>query len=264
MSRILALLLAVICGAHGGVAADAADRVVAAALIKRVPPRYPAKAIERGQEGWVDLRFAITPEGATSDIRIVASYPRGVFERTAANALAKWVYAPRRENGIAVPQGDNRAVLSFALAESASIREPLRPAFEAATSLVRAHRWDDAAKAIKELTDTQALSLFELAAIEQLRGEMAFAKLDYGAAADCFSRALSITTRFDGETRAAIAGLLVMASINGRDYARAVQAFDAWNPPDTPATRELRRTVEAVRGALAAGRPIELAPVAPR
>src|SRR5581483_8881413 len=92
-----------------------------AQIVKRIPPRYPAKAIERGEEGWVDLSYTITPEGTTAGIRVRAEYPRHVFTRSAVNALAKWTYTPRLENGIPVPQDNNHTVISFALADHAAV-----------------------------------------------------------------------------------------------------------------------------------------------
>ena len=40
-----------------------------------MPPRYPAEVIERSQDGWVELRFTVTPEGTTSNIRVVGKRP---------------------------------------------------------------------------------------------------------------------------------------------------------------------------------------------
>jgi TonB family protein len=266
MPHIVSLLLALSIGvmSDAAKAENPASSVTAATLTKRVPPRYPATAVERGQEGWVDLRFTITPEGTTSDIRIVAAYPRGLFDSSANNAVAKWTYIPRREDGVAVPQANNHAVLGFALAESAAIREPLAPAFAATAAQVRARNWAAATKLMKDLTDTGALSLFELATIERLRGEIAFTQQQYGAAADNFTRALSITGRFDPEARHDMAEMLIMAAVNAHDFPRAVEAFDTWTLPDTPQNRDIKRTIEAIRAAMAAGRAIEITPTASR
>lgn len=232
--------------------------VVQASLIKRIPPRYPARAIDRGQEGWVDLRFTITPEGTTSDIRVVASYPRGVFDRTAINAVTNWIYAPRTEGGSPVPQPDNRAILSFALAESTTLRESLASLAEAAFRQIAARDWEAAKNSIDELGEKPELNLYELAVLEQLRGRLAFARHDYPAAVDSFSRALSVTTRFTADVRAGIYEALVLAALNAQQFERAVEAFDAWNPPDMPHTRELRRNVESVRSARGA-KPVDRA-----
>ena len=51
-----------------------------------------------------------------------------------------------------------------------------------------------------------------------------------------------------------------MAAVNSGQFERAVRVFDGWSPPDTELTREVRRTIESVRAALKAGRPITLTP----
>lgn len=261
---IIFVLLAVLAntGVNAGESANAQTTDKTAVLVKRVPPRYPAKAIERGQEGWVDLNFTVTPEGTTSGIRVRAEYPRHVFTRSAINALAKWTYTPRFENSVAVPQDNNHTVFSFALTDSTAIRESLRPQFAAATDAIDAQDWDGATKIVTQVMAGESLNLFELASIEDIRGRIAFGRNEFAAAADSFARALEITARFNAETRYNISEMLVIAAINGGEFVRALEAFDRWNPQAHEQNRELRRTVEAIRASLAAGRPINLAPLA--
>jgi TonB family protein len=226
----------------------------AAVLAHRVPPLYPAKAIERGQEGWVEVSFTITPEGTTSAIRIVSEYPRHVFSRSALNAIAKWTYVPRLEGGVAVPQGTNRTVLSFALSDSTAIRESHAAQFTAVQDALADRDWDAAAKGASEIAGIEALDLFELASLEELKGRLAFGQQRFADAADCLARALEITTHFSPETRDSILTLLVRAKLGSGDAAGAVAAYDRWNSPDRDDSRDLRRAVESARAALAAGR----------
>ena len=274
MTRRVLMLAAIL--AFGGMAllpprsSLAADHVAdsqagnaAAELIKRVAPHYPAKAVEHRQEGWVDLRFTVTPEGTTSDIWVVGAYPKGVFERNAKNALGKWIYAPRKENGIAVPQPNNRVILSFALSDSRTIRPELAPTFEAASDAIRDRNWDDALKALGDISKTRSLTLYEAAVLEELRGRLDFGEGRFNAAADSLGRALAANSHFDPDTRAEVTELMVMSSLNGRDFARGVQTFDHWSPPQGWDTRSLRRAVEAARGAMDTGRPVALPRLTP-
>lgn len=240
----------------------APSKVVPAALLKRVPPRYPAKAVERGDEGWVQVRFAITPEGTTSDVHVISSFPRGLFDKSAQNAVAKWVYTPRMENDAPVPQGDNRILLSFALTESTAVRDAYAGPLAAISEQVWARHWDAAAKMINTLGRAGGLNLVELATLEGMRGQVAAGKQDFKSAVECLDRALSITPHLGATMRDALSLLLVMTAINASDFPKAVQAFEAWNPSDTPQTRELRRTVETLRTALATGRKITITPPA--
>ena len=66
---------------------------------KRVEPLYPTAAAENGQEGSVILKFDITASGTTDNIEIVQSFPAGVFDQSAINALKQWEYKSHIENG---------------------------------------------------------------------------------------------------------------------------------------------------------------------
>jgi len=50
----------------------------------------------------VVVNFKIGSNGRVSDIEITESEPRGVFDDAARDAVRKWVYEPRKENGQAV------------------------------------------------------------------------------------------------------------------------------------------------------------------
>jgi len=81
----------------------------------RVNPLYPARAQARGVEGWVHLRFTITPQGTTKDIVVLDADPRNYFERAATNAVRKYKYKPKVENGVPVERPGVEIVISFEL-----------------------------------------------------------------------------------------------------------------------------------------------------
>lgn len=68
---------------------------------RRVPPEYPRRALRRGIEGYVEVRFTIQPDGTVDrgSLRVVEARPRNVFERAAMRAIADWQFptaaAPR-------------------------------------------------------------------------------------------------------------------------------------------------------------------------
>ncbi len=68
----------------------------------RVQPRYPNRAIERGLEGYVDVRFDITKIGTTSNVIVVNANPEGVFDRAAVKAVQRWKYQPQLVEGEAI------------------------------------------------------------------------------------------------------------------------------------------------------------------
>ncbi len=68
-----------------------------------VSPKYPVSAINRGVEGYVDVRFDISEKGLTENITILGANPEGVFESVALNAVSRWRYLPQLDDGKAVP-----------------------------------------------------------------------------------------------------------------------------------------------------------------
>ncbi|ORT52599.1 energy transducer TonB (plasmid) [Vibrio sp. qd031] len=83
----------------------------------RVEPRYPSRALDRGIEGYVVMTFTIDATGKPTDITLVESNPKNVFDREAARALAKWKYQPKTDAGKAVPQYGQTVKLEFKMAQ---------------------------------------------------------------------------------------------------------------------------------------------------
>jgi protein TonB len=75
--------------------------VVPAKIIKRVTPVAPGN-IPAKTQGYVVVQFNIGVNGRVSNLSVVESQPQGVFDDAAQAAVRKWVYEPRKENGVAV------------------------------------------------------------------------------------------------------------------------------------------------------------------
>ena len=69
--------------------------------IVRVAPVYPARALSRGLEGYVDLSFTVTTAG-TVETPIVLFSTSSLFERAAIRAVLKFKYKPRVVDGVPV------------------------------------------------------------------------------------------------------------------------------------------------------------------
>lgn len=82
--------------------------------IVRVLPQYPARAAERGLEGRVLVIFTVTPNGSTTNVRVLESSDR-IFERNAVRAAERFKYKPKVVNGKAVSVDDVRTVITFVL-----------------------------------------------------------------------------------------------------------------------------------------------------
>jgi len=70
--------------------------------IVRIEPTYPRDALLRGIEGWVRVRFTITPDGSVMNPAVIASEPPRMFDREATRAILRWKFRPRIVDGQAV------------------------------------------------------------------------------------------------------------------------------------------------------------------
>ncbi|WP_165311414.1 energy transducer TonB [Vibrio ziniensis] len=85
--------------------------------LHRVEPTYPARALQRGIEGYVVMSFTIDETGQPTDIQVVEAEPKRVFERDAIRALRNWKYQPKLLDGKAVTQPGQSVKLEFKLAK---------------------------------------------------------------------------------------------------------------------------------------------------
>lgn len=91
--KIQALLLALSLAITG--AALASPKVV-----KKVPPEFPAEAVRKNiNAGSVKAKLSIGPDGKVTDVEILESEPKRVFDRVSIEALKEW-----RFEGTGAPQ----------------------------------------------------------------------------------------------------------------------------------------------------------------
>jgi protein TonB len=79
----------------------AAVDVIPAKIIKRVKP-VVGSDVAPEMSGFVIVKFDIGENGRVDNVAVVESAPAGVFDDAALTAVRKWVYEPRKENGVAV------------------------------------------------------------------------------------------------------------------------------------------------------------------
>jgi protein TonB len=80
--------------------------------IVRVAPVYPARALSRGLEGYVDLSFTVTTTGTVRDPVVLFS-TSSLFERAAVRAVLKFKYKPRVVDGVPVDVPNVKTRISF-------------------------------------------------------------------------------------------------------------------------------------------------------
>ncbi|HEX4004493.1 MAG TPA: energy transducer TonB [Candidatus Acidoferrales bacterium] len=71
--------------------------VMAALLVHRVQPDYPALAIAMGLSGTVELQARIGTDGTVQELEVVTGNP--ILARAAVQAVEQWRYQPTRLNG---------------------------------------------------------------------------------------------------------------------------------------------------------------------
>jgi protein TonB len=81
----------------------------------RIEPDYPMKARQRGIEGWVVVKFTITPAGTIKDAQVMQASPPGIFDEAAIRAVSRWKYNPKIEGGVAVERPGIMVRLDFKL-----------------------------------------------------------------------------------------------------------------------------------------------------
>ncbi len=80
--------------------------------IVRVAPVYPARALSRGLEGYVDLAFTVTATGTVRDPVVIQS-TSSLFERAAIRAVLKFKYKPRVVDGTPVEVPNVKTRITF-------------------------------------------------------------------------------------------------------------------------------------------------------
>jgi TonB family protein len=80
--------------ASGGSAAMSLEDL---GLERFIAPTYPRRAQRRGLTGYVEVAFDITPDGRTDAIEVLGGTPAEIFDKSAADAVRKWRFAPRQD-----------------------------------------------------------------------------------------------------------------------------------------------------------------------
>lgn len=83
--------------------------------ISRRAPSYPASALQRNLEGWVELIFTVDPDGYVIDPQVIDYKGHSDFREAATAAVLKFRYAPRFENGEPVSVAGVKTRINFSI-----------------------------------------------------------------------------------------------------------------------------------------------------
>lgn len=83
--------------------------------INLVTPHYPHRALQRGIEGRVKVRFDINTQGKAVNAKVIEASAKGVFDKVVLDALAKSEFQPIRINGHPIITKDVKETFLFTL-----------------------------------------------------------------------------------------------------------------------------------------------------
>jgi len=70
--------------------------------VKRLALEYPASALARNIEGWVEISFTVAADGSIANVKVLNSSPAGVFDEAATKAASRLRYKPVLQGGKAI------------------------------------------------------------------------------------------------------------------------------------------------------------------
>ena len=71
--------------------------------VVRTNPVYPYRARQRGIEGEVRVKLLVRADGTVTEVSILESRPKGLFDSAVKKAVPRWKFTPGRIDGKAVP-----------------------------------------------------------------------------------------------------------------------------------------------------------------
>jgi protein TonB len=91
---------------------------VAARLLERPAPRYPAAARRSGQAGTVHLRLEVRTDGRVGRVEVAATSGFLLLDEAAVASARSWRFSPAKENGRLVAEW-RRVAVEFRLEDAA-------------------------------------------------------------------------------------------------------------------------------------------------
>ena len=70
--------------------------------LEQVPPRYPQRAMRRGEGGLVRVQVVVAPNGEATSVTIATSSESRDLDKAALDAVRRWKFRPAQRNGVAV------------------------------------------------------------------------------------------------------------------------------------------------------------------
>lgn len=78
--------------------------------LQRIPPQYPRDAARANITGWVTLEVTVNADGTVRGAKVTDAKPKGIFEAAAVQAVMRWKFKPKIENGKPVEQKGSQKI----------------------------------------------------------------------------------------------------------------------------------------------------------
>ena len=83
--------------------------------IVKVAPQYPRRALNKGIEGYVIVKYTVTKVGTVKNPVIIEAKPQGIFDKAAIKSALHYKYKPRVIDGEPVEVHGVRTKITFEL-----------------------------------------------------------------------------------------------------------------------------------------------------
>ncbi|MES2604119.1 MAG: energy transducer TonB [Pseudomonadota bacterium] len=114
--------------------------------IKRGPPTYPIRSLQRGIDGWVEVNMMVDDTGKPFEVMVLDSSSPD-FERTTISTIQKWRYEPAVSNGKPV-MSSLRTIMWFEVGGSSGAHRAFVVAYRQFFDAFSANATQDEAKAL--------------------------------------------------------------------------------------------------------------------
>ncbi len=206
----------------------------------KVAPVYPAAARRDKLEGYVLVEFTVAATGRVEDARVIEAEPAGVFDQAALDAVAKFRYKPRVEDGQAVASPGIRNRVTFALpdengkeASAAGVVPVLGSALmerlQDVQDLISGKQYEAAMAAMNELlADTSGYSGNELGQLHNMRAYVHFLVDDYPSAISDYEQVIAARGDIPEGLYTTTLYSLAQLSFVVEDYQSALRFMARW------------------------------------
>ncbi len=243
--------------------ANEVERITAftpATPLKRVDPRYPLIAIEKGREGWVRLSYVIDEEGRVKDPVVEDFFGSPSFKRSALSAVKKWQYNPAIKDGEPTQQCHQAVQMDFAIGGKTGATLKFIKAYKDVDEIFKAGDVEAADEALKELKGWDTLNRYENAWLLSLESQIASEQGDIEREARSLARLLASNGQrrfnnsvFDDDYVAYVLQKKILLDAQRGIYAEALKSYRALQEMEAQETRigEIAAVISQIETAIA-------------